>query len=78
MMSSGFILGACVCLVVFWCGLATGYWMHRAAHKDGVKLMDRVTSDQVPYDDLYKDEELVQKTTGGDFEPMLERDESWR
>ena len=65
-MSYEFTIGVLLCLGVFWAGLGTGYWMHRSAHKDGVKLMDRVEHDHSPYEDY--DEEKVQKTTGGSFE----------
>ena len=73
-MSYEFTIGLVVGALILWIGLFSGFWMHKSAHKDGVKLMDRVDHNRQPYEDY--DEELGQKTTGGEYEPMFDRGES--
>lgn len=60
-----FLIEVILCMVVSWVSLAAGFWMHKVAHKDGVKLVDRIRHDQEPYDEY--EEKRVQQTTGGDF-----------
>jgi len=55
-----------ICVLVSWVSLAVGFWMHKVAHKDGVKLVDRIKHDQEPYEGEY-DDDKVQAVTGGEF-----------
>ena len=68
-MSYEIMIGVLACFVVFSAGLAAGYWMHKAAHRDGIKLMDRIEHDQQPFEDDCR-EMKVQSITGGDFEEV--------
>ena len=54
-------------LVVFLGGVATGYNLYKAGHRQGVTLVDRIKHDLVPFDDS-EDEELVQTYTDGTYE----------
>ncbi|HIJ71154.1 MAG TPA: hypothetical protein HPP87_07300 [Planctomycetes bacterium] len=65
-------IAALVVVLSFWFGLLTGYLMHRAAHRDGVRLMDRVKHGEIPYDVEYE-QNLGQTTTGGNFEPLFNK-----
>lgn len=56
-------------LVVFGGGVACGAYLYRAGHQSGVKLVDRLKHDQVPFiDDV--DEAEVQTFTDGSYEKV--------
>ena len=58
-------------LVVFGGGVACGAYLYRAGHQSGVKLVDRLKHDQVPFiDDV--DEAEVQTFTDGSYEKVEE------
>ena len=56
-------------LAVFGGGMAAGAYLYRAGHQSGVKLVDRLKHDQVPFiDDV--DEVKVQTFTDGSYEDV--------
>jgi len=68
-MEYNWIIGFVLCFVVYACGVVMGYWLHRQAHKDGVKLMDRLKEGREPYDEEI-DNTKAQMVTGGEFQEV--------
>lgn len=61
------LLVVLITLLVFLGGVACGAYLYRAGHQSGVKLVDRLKHDQVPFiDDV--DEAEVQTYTDGTTE----------
>ena len=58
-----------ITLVVFLGGVACGAYLYRAGHQSGVKLVDRLKHDQVPFIDD-EDEAEVQTFTDGSYEKV--------
>ena len=58
-----------ITLLVFLGGVACGAYLYRAGHQSGVKLVDRLKHDQVPFiDDV--NEAKVQTFTDGSYEDV--------
>lgn len=58
-----------ITLLVFMGGVACGAYLYRTGHQSGVKLVDRLKHDQVPFiDDV--DETMVQTHTDGSYESV--------
>ena len=60
-----------ITLLVFLGGVACGAYLYRAGHQSGVKLVDRLKHDQVPFDEE-EDEKFVQTSTDGTYEDVKE------
>ena len=66
-----FLAVVLVTLLVYMGGVASGAYLYRAGHQSGVKLVDRLKHDQVPFiDDV--DEAEVQTFTDGSYEKVEE------
>jgi len=68
-MTLEFLAVVLITLVVFLGGVACGAYLYRAGHQSGVKLVDRLKHDQVPFIDD-EDEAEVQTFTDGSYEKV--------
>jgi hypothetical protein len=58
-----------VTVLVFGSGMVCGYYLYSRGHNSGVKLVDRLKHDLVPFEDDIE-EEVVQTFTDGTFEKI--------
>ena len=65
------LLVVLITLLVFLGGVACGAYLYRTGHQSGVKLVDRLKHDQVPFIDE-EDEVEVQTFTDGSYEKVEE------